>query len=119
VFLGEVSLETNDVIKLAEFYRTILGINSENNTDHKNEIHQNIITEGVGLSVYNNGQNKNNKNENISLAFTVDDVDEEYNRLLKIGVKIIQPPQMQPWGAKNMIFNDPDGNKIYFRSIPK
>ena len=119
MFLGEVCLETNDVIKMAEFYRTILKIDSGNNEEHKNKIHQNILTEGVGLTVYNNGQDKNNKNQNISLAFTVDDVDEEYNRLLKIGVKVIQLPKVQPWGAKNMLFHDPDGNQIYFRSIPK
>ncbi|GHU37733.1 glyoxalase [Spirochaetia bacterium] len=117
--LGEVCLETNDVIKLAEFYRNILKIDTENDSESKDEIHQVIITKGVGLTVYNNGEIKNNNNENISLAFTVNDVDEEYNRLLEIGVKVIYPPKIQPWGAKNMCFCDPDGNRIYFRSIPK
>jgi predicted enzyme related to lactoylglutathione lyase len=118
MLLGEVSLETNNVIKMAEFYRKILKINSENDPEKNNEIHQFILTEGVGLSVYNNGKIKNNNNENISLAFTVNDVDEEYNRLLEIGVSIIDPPKTQPWGARNIRFIDPDGNQIYFRSIP-
>ena len=85
----------------------------------KNEGHQFILTEGVTLTVYNNGKNKNNNNENISLAFTVNGVDEEYNRLLEIGISIIDPPKTQPWGAKNMHLVDPDGNHIYFRSFPK
>ncbi|MDR2942912.1 MAG: VOC family protein [Treponema sp.] len=118
--LGEVSLQTNDVVKLSEFYRKLLKIEIKENSDkYRNEVHQFILTEGVGLTVYNNGKYKNNNNENICLAFTVDNVDEEYNRLLKIGVKIIEPPKIQPWGAKNMHFIDPDGNHIYFRSIPK
>ena len=111
--LGEVCLETNDVIKIADFYRKILNINS----DCKDEIHQIIIKEGTTLTVYNNGEVKNNQNQNISLAFTVDDVEEEYKRLLKLGIHIVEAPKVQPWGAKNMHFCDPDGNHIYFRSI--
>ncbi len=113
--LGEVCIETNDVVKIADFYRNILDISS----DCKDEVHQFVITEGTTLSVYNNGKAKNNQNENISLAFTVDDVDEEYERLLNIGIHIIDTPKLQPWGAKNMHFCDPDGNHIYFRSLPK
>jgi predicted enzyme related to lactoylglutathione lyase len=113
--LGEVCLETNEVIKMADFYRKILNISS----DCRDEVHQFIITEGTNLSIYNNGEVKNNQNENISIAFTVDDVDEEYERLFKLGIHIIAPPKLQPWGAKNMHFCDPDGNHIYFRSLPR
>ena len=113
--LGEVCIETNDVIETADFYRKVLNITS----DCRDDVHQFIITEGTVLTVYNNGKIKNNSNQNISLAFTVDDVDEEYERLLKLGVHIIDAPKLQPWGAKNMHFCDPDGNHIYFRSLPK
>ncbi len=113
--LGEVCIETNDVVKISDFYREILNISS----DCKDAVHQFIITEGTTLTVYNNGKQKNNHNENISLAFTVDDVDEEYKRLLDLGIHIIDAPKLQPWGAKNMHFCDPDGNHIYFRSLPK
>ncbi|HCJ56489.1 VOC family protein [Lutispora sp.] len=115
MILGEVCLETNDVIKMADFYRKILNIPS----DCKDEVHQFIITEGTTLSIYNNGEAKNNQNQNISIAFTVDDVDAEYERLLGLGIDIIDAPKLQPWGAKNMHFCDPDGNHIYFRSIPE
>lgn len=65
--LGEVCLETNDVIKMADFYRKILNISS----DCKDEAHQFIITEGTTLSVYNNGEVKNNQNDNISIVFVL------------------------------------------------
>ena len=113
--LGEVCLETNNVIKMADFYRKILYISS----DYRDEVHQFIITEGTTLSIYNDGEVKNNLNQNISIAFTVDDVDEEYERLLKLGIHIMDAPKLQPWGAKNMHFCDPDGNHIYFRSLPR
>lgn len=113
--LGEVCIETNDVLKLADFYRRILNISSE----CRDAVHQFIIEGGVSLSVYNNGLHKNNLNQNISLAFTVEDVDREYERLLELGILIIDAPRLQPWGAKNMHFCDPDGNHIYFRSLVK
>lgn len=115
MILGEVCLETKDVIKMADFYRKILSISS----DCKDEVHQVVIAEGTTLSVFNNGEAKNNQNQNISIAFTVADVDEEYERLLKLGIHIIDTPKLQPWGAKNMHFCDPDGNHIYFRSLPE
>lgn len=113
--LGEVCLETNDVIKMAEFYRKILNVFSS----CSDEVHQVIMEEEITLSIYNNGKIKNNQNDNISIAFTVDNVDEEYTRLIQLGIKIIEPPRLQQWGAKNMHFCDPDGNHIYFRSFPK
>jgi predicted enzyme related to lactoylglutathione lyase len=74
--LGEVSIGTNDVIGLAEFYRKILKITLENNSDeNKNEIHQVIINKGTGLTIHYTGEIESN-NESICLAFTVDDVDE-------------------------------------------
>ncbi|HWT77162.1 MAG TPA: VOC family protein [Mobilitalea sp.] len=115
MFLAEVCIETNDVIKLAGFYRSILGIESYD----KDEVHQVVVNEDVSLTVYNDGQPKNNQNQNISLAFTVDNVDTEYERLLKLGVTILEPPTTRPWGARNMHFCDPDGNHIYFRSFPE
>lgn len=121
ITFGEVCIETNDVIKVADFYRKMLGITPDPHyqNDCNDNVHQFIITEETSLTVYNDGTEKNNQNQNISLAFTVDDVDQEYIRLLDLGIQLIDAPKLQPWGAKNMHFCDPDGNHIYFRSIPK
>lgn len=113
MFLAEVCLETNDVPRLAGFYRNILGIESED----KDEVHQSITMKPVVMTVYNDGTKKNNQNHNISIAFTVDDVDAEYERLIELGVAIIDPPTTRPWGARNMHFCDPDGNHVYFRTL--
>lgn len=55
----------------------------------------------------------------ICLAFTVDDVENEYEKVLTLGAEIIEPHARRPWGAVNMSFYDPDNNMIYFRSFPK
>lgn len=112
--MGEVSLNTNDVRRLADFYRKLFGIES----DSEDETHQVLISEGTQLTVYNDGTYKNNRNTNISLAFTVNDIDLEYHKLLALGVNIIEKPTLRPWGAINMSFFDPDNNVIYLRCFP-
>lgn len=111
--IGEVGLLTNDVVRLANFYKAFLGIDNGSN----DTIHQTLIAEETMLTVYNDNSVKNNNNQNICLAFTVDDVDAEYDRLLKLGVEIIEGPTTRPWGARNMSFYDPDRNIIYLRSF--
>lgn len=113
--IGEVCLLTNDVRRLADFYKRLLDV--DNGSD--DEVHQFIISEETALTIYNDGTVKNNQNQNICLAFTVDDIEAAYQKVLALGARIIEPPTKRPWGATNMSFCDPDGNAIYFRSFPK
>ena len=75
------------------------------------------LPEGTALTVYNDGTIKSNRNQNICLAFTVADVEAEYQKLLAMGAEIIEKPTKRPWGATNMSFYDPDRNVVYFRSF--
>ncbi len=111
--IGEVGLLTNDVVSLANFYKEFLKVNNGSN----DEVHQTIIAEETMLTIYNDGSTKNNNNQNICLAFTVEDIYAEYQRLLDMGVEIIEKPTPRPWGAINMSFYDPDRNVIYLRSF--
>ena len=111
--LGEVSLLTNDVVKLADFYKALL----ETDNNSSDEVHQTIIAEETMLTIYNDGSIKNNNNQNICIAFTVDDIEKEYQKVLALGAELIEKPTRRPWGAVNMSFYDPDRNVIYLRSF--
>lgn len=111
--IGEVSLCTNDVVKLANFYKQLLDIDNHS----EDEVHQTILAEETMLTVYSDGSEKNNANENICLAFTVDDIGKAYRKVLEMGAEIIEKPTKRPWGAVNMSFYDPDRNSIYLRSF--
>lgn len=113
--LGEVGLLTNDVVRLADFYKALL----ETDNESKDEVHQTIIAEETMLTIYNDGSAKNNANQNICIAFTVDDMEKEYQKVLALGAEIIEKPAKRPWGAVNMSFFDPDKNVIYLRSFPE
>lgn len=113
--LGEVSLLTNDVVHLANFYKALLGI--DNGSD--DAVHQTLLAQEPMLTVYNDGTAKNNHNQNMCIAFTVDDIEQAYQRVAALGAEIIEKPTKRPWGAVNMSFYDPDGNVIYLRSFRK
>ena len=113
--IGKVCLLTNDVLRLANFYKTLFDIDNGSN----DEVHQYILNEDTTFTIYNDGTEKVPGSNKVSIAFTVDDVDVEYERLKKLGANIIALPTVRPWGAKNMIFEDPDGNQIVFRSFPQ
>ncbi len=113
--IGEVCLLTNDVIRLSNFYKRLFNI--DNGSD--DNVHQFIFSDETTLTVYNDGVERKINPHNICLAFTVDDVDTEFERLQALGVEIVSPPTIRPWGAKNMSFLDPDGNLIAFRSFLK
>ncbi len=49
--IGEVCLQTNDVVQMADFYRWLLGIKDDN----KNSAHQTIIADETMLTIYNDG----------------------------------------------------------------
>ena len=111
--IGEVSLLTNDVKRMADFYKFLLGV--ENGSD--DSVHQFILTEETSLSVYNDGTEKKRGAQIMCLAFTVTDIYAEYERLSAAGVKFIEKPTVRPWGAINMSFYDPDGNVVYMRQL--
>lgn len=112
--IGEVCLLTNDVRRLAGFYKRLLAV--DNGSD--DAVHQFILTEGTALTVYNDGTAKSNQNQNMCLAFTVDDIENAYAKVLALGARVIEPPTQRPWGAVNLSFYDPDNNVIYFRCFP-
>ena len=113
--IGGVSLLKNDVLRLARFYKQLLEIDN----DSDDEVHQLLISEETTLAIYNDGSIKNNQNQNICLAFTVDDIEREYKRVLALGAEVIEGPTSRPWGAVNMSFYDPDHNMVFFRSFLK
>ena len=113
MIIGEVCLETNDVVRLAAFYKQLLG--TDNGSD--DPVHQTILAEETMLTVYADGTPKENNNRNISLAFTVDDIDACYEKVVRLGAEIIEKPTARPWGAVSMSFYDPDRNVIYLRSF--
>jgi len=57
-------------------------------------------------------------NRSVILDFEVDDVDAEYERLQDIVSDWVMPPKLMPWGARAIVFRDPDGNLVNMYAHP-
>ncbi len=112
--LGEICILTDDVVRLANFYRDLLGI--DNKSD--DAVHQAIIAEETMLTISNDSSGRKASSPNMCIAFTCDDVNAEYRRLVEMKAEIIEKPQNRPWGTvRSMSFHDPDGNVVYLRTF--
>lgn len=109
--IGEVCLLTQDVPRLAGFYRNLLCLEDSDS----DPVHQTLLGEETMLTVMRTDVRP--AGQNIELAFTVEDMDAVYRRVLNLGAEVIEGPVKRPWGAVNMSFRDPDGNIVYFRSF--
>ena len=102
---GGICIETDNAPRLAEFYRIVL----------QEEPFVEGIHYGFGnIAVWDPGGATVAKGINIWLQCFVEDLDAEYERLLREipGIEITSPPERRPWGAYSFWFVDPDGNKI-------
>ena len=113
---AEDTIECIDSLNEMEYQNFFIVVVDNHSED---PVHQFILEGPLSLTVYHDGTSKNNQNENITLAFTVDDIEAAHQKVLALGAPIVEPPTQRPWGAVNMSFRDPDGNVVYLRSFPK
>lgn len=113
--IGEVCLLTDDVARLAGFYRKLLELDAAGEED---TTHQTLLARETMLTVLRDEAASRATGQRVALAFTVADVDQAHERLLAMDAVILEPPTTRPWGARNLCLRDPDGNRVYLRSFP-
>lgn len=100
-----ICIETDNAPRLARFYEIVLQEKPFVEGSHY----------GFGkIAIYDPGSVTVPKDKSMWLQCFVEDLDMEYERLLREipGIVIISPPEKRPWGAYSFWFADPDGNKI-------
>jgi len=115
-------LITQDVSRLHAFYQNVLQIQTGGDAHF-------VAFEPVGvpLTLFHTegmeqmapGSMQGAGIGNVVLEFEVEDVDEEYARLLALSIPIVKPPTTQPWGLRSVWFRDPDGNIVNFFAAVK
>lgn len=114
-----VCLVTEHVPTLVQFYTRILGCQAEGDDRHAE-----FAMDGVSLAIFTcqgmeemaPGSMQGAGHGSVTLAFEVEDVDAEYERLKTLGVTFVKLPATYPWGARAFWFRDPDGNIVDFYS---
>jgi len=117
--IGLVTILTDNVRVLADFYSRILGFEktykSENYVEFKSEgVRFAVCARSVLHRMTNHaGYRESRKGQSFELAFPVtssEDVDRAYQEIVEKGATPIQAPHNTPWRRRTAIFADPDGN---------
>lgn len=69
----------------------------------------NVVYLRTGLSTFKPARIAGNAGEGLLVAFVVDDIDHEYERLRTEGVPIETPIETEEWGERYFQMTDPNG----------
>ena len=111
------SITTRNVSVLADFYKTVLWIDSIGMSDLENYVELNIDSFVVCIESIASVEKRSRSSfvaGAILIEFEVSAVDVEYARLKEIGIEPLSEPFDNPWGDEDFYFHDPDGNLICF-----
>ena len=117
VKLAYTRIVSNDVPRLAEFYRQLTGISPVGNEDYvtfATTAGTLALSSARAVARYNAGAAIPGSNRSVIIEFEVADVDRERARLSSLVQEFTLEPTDQPWGNRSMLFRDPDGNLINF-----
>jgi len=116
-----VCLLTDDVLSLAAFYKALLQTEAEGDATHMS-----LSLQGAGVAIYSVGAARRDMGlpvppagSRITLSFSTPDVDADYGRVKRLGVRIVNPPTTWPWGARSLQLLDPEGNLVTLVTPPK
>ena len=117
-----ICLITENVRDLVNFYEKIFSTSALGDDQHAE-----LSLGGLNLAIFSNqgmeemapGSMAGAGYGSITIAFEVEDVDAEYERIKTFQVALVKPPQTHPWGARAFWFRDPDGNILdFFSKVP-
>ena len=111
-----VTLWTAELERMFRFYNDTLRLPLHSR-------HEDFIAFQLGdirfnLGLHNQVQGASRDPFRIMPHLGVDDIHQEYHRLLDEGVEFIRPPEQEHWGGWIATFKDPDGNILQMLQLP-
>ena len=112
-----ITIWTNNIDKMKNFYNQVLGFRIENELDHYVEFENDGVRFAVCarevMDAYSGEYKKESVGQGFELAFPCEnptDVDESFKELVSKGAVSVHEPQDMPWNQRTALFADPDGN---------
>ena len=108
----------DDVEASVEWYQRVLGfeaVHVQRDPDGQAATNYAVLNrQAVWLHLILRGEAADGFNGRADAQFTVTDgLDELFDALQSQGVHVLQSPTEQPWGSRDFIVTDPDGNKVW------
>lgn len=109
-----VSLNVPDVAASASFATTHLGFTVAMSNDGFVSLEHpdggmNLIFLATGLATFKPAEIAGPAGQGTLLVFVVDDLDEQFKRIASTGVRVVTPPETEPWGERFCQFADANG----------
>ena len=116
--LGYSILFVADLERSIAFYRDVIGLPFK----FANDTYAEFATEGAKFALYARARLPEligrepppggSPWAHGEVAFLVEDVDVEHERLVAAGVEVVAPPTDRPWGERTLHLADPDGHLV-------
>lgn len=106
----------SSIEKSVAFYRDVLGLQVRLEGDGYVE----FTMDNVRFALFERAQlpeligRAGGQPPSAEIAFVVDDVDAEHERLVAAGVPVLSGPVDRPWGQRTVHVADPDGHVVEF-----
>ena len=112
-----ITIWTNDIERMKNFYNKVLGFRIENDLGNYVEFENDGVRFAICMRdvmyVYSDEYRKESFGQGFELAFPCEspnDVDESFKTLISKGAPSVHEPQDMPWNQRTALFADPDGN---------
>jgi lactoylglutathione lyase len=127
VRLGYAIVYVSDLDRSVAFYRDVIGLPFR----FANDSYAEFATDGAKFSLYARGALPGLIGREAppgeapwpqgEVAFLVEDVDAEHERLLALGATVLAGPTDRPWGERTLHVADPDGFVVELtrRPVPR
>lgn len=106
------SIYVRDMERALEFYRDLLGF-SVVFTNGSPIAFVVLRRDAVSIHLSVRRENAGTCHAHIMLS----DLDSLYNKLFGAGATVRQPPKVQPWGLRDIVVEDHDGNTFEFAEL--
>ena len=108
--LACVNITSKDPKKLADFYKMV-GVPVFVPDDNYDGWNLGNPENNGSICVWNEDRWGKATAGYITMVFNADDLQKTYEEILSKGIKI-DPPRTADWGGQELVFYDPDGNKV-------
>jgi catechol 2,3-dioxygenase-like lactoylglutathione lyase family enzyme len=114
-----ISLNVDDPEASAAFATDHLGFTREMEADgfvslSRPDAGFNLVFLRTGLPTFKPAELADRRADGLLVAFVVEDVDAEHDRLVREGVAITTPLETEPWGERYFQVTDPCGVVVQF-----
>ena len=115
VTASAISLNVPDVPASAAFVKTHLGFSESMAFEDKmvsptrEGVGFNLIFLQTGLGTFKPKHLAGSAKEGLLIVVVVDNIDAEYERLVREGVPVVTPIETEPWGERYFQMADPNG----------